>query len=218
MDSELAPRQRRSQETQERLLDAVEELLEERVFEHISIQDIAATAGVAVGTIYRRFRNKEALLPALYRRLDARYDEWARTVWSSPDARRTRATGDGLRPRVRRLVAAHVRFYRRNAPLLRTLYLQVRLDGDLADPATAGRRKALYGPLLAPVLEWFGQVGRPAPTPARVRCLVLLLLSPLTERCLFPDNTPASLLRVSDRRFTEELTDALCRYLDRGCD
>ena len=51
-----------------------------------------------------------------------------------------------------------------------------------------------------------------------MRCLILLLLSPLTERCLFPDNTPASLLRVSDRRFTEELTDALCRYLDQEGD
>jgi hypothetical protein len=42
---------------------------------------------------------------------------------------------------------------------------------------------------------------------------VLLLLSPLTERSLFPDNTPARSLRLSDRRFAEELAEALFRYL-----
>ncbi len=46
-----------------------------------------------------------------------------------------------------------------------------------------------------------------------MRCFVLLLLSPLTERCVFPDNTPASTLRLSDRRFTAELAEALFRYL-----
>ena len=114
MEPDLAPRQRRSALTQERLLDALEALLDERVFEQISIQDIAAAAGVAVGTVYRRFRNKEALLPALYRRLDRHYDDWAQTVWNGHDA----ADGEDLRALLLRLVAAHVSFYRRNAPLL----------------------------------------------------------------------------------------------------
>jgi AcrR family transcriptional regulator len=213
MEPDLAPRQQRSAQTQERLLDALEALLEERVFEQISIQDIAAAAGVAVGTVYRRFRNKEALLPALYRRLDERYDEWAPTVWSARGAARTPADGGDLRALLRTLVASHVSFYRRNAPLLRTLYLQVRIDVALADPAVARRRRALYESILAPVFEWFVRAGRPPPSPSRVRCFVLLLLSPLTERCLFPENTPASSLRMSDRRFSEELGAALYAYL-----
>jgi AcrR family transcriptional regulator len=213
MEPDLTPRQRRSAQTQERLLDALEALLNERVFEQISIQDIATAAGVAVGTVYRRFRNKEALLPALYRRLDERYDAWAATVWRSRRGSRVPTDGEDLRELLLRLVAAHVSFYRRNAPLLRTLYLQVRLDAELADPAVGQRRQALYESILAPVFGWFDRAGRPPPSTARVRCFVLLLLSPLTERSLFPDNTPARSLRLSDRRFAEELAEALFRYL-----
>lgn len=213
MQTGPVPRQRRSLRTQEKLLDALEQLLEARFFEHITIQDIAATAGVAVGTVYRRFRNKEALLPALYLRLDARYEAWADTVWPAPRAAGRPASPPALRERLRTLVAAHIRFYRRNAPILRTLYLQARLDPTLAEPAVARQRKALYRRLLGPVFEWYAAAGQPAPSAARSRCFVLLLLSPLTERCLFPDNTPAASLRISDRRFASELTEALYHYL-----
>ena len=213
MEMEFAPRQERAARTQERLLDALESLLEDRVFEQISIQDIARDAGVAVGTVYRRFRNKEALLPPLYRRLDTRYDDWAQTVWADPEAACASPDATGLRWLIRHLIAAHVRFYRANAPLLRTLYLQVRIDRALADPAVGRRRQAVYASLLRPVLEWCDRAGPPPPPRSRLHCFVLLLLSPLTERCLFPDNTPASTLRLSDKRFVEELGEALQRYL-----
>jgi hypothetical protein len=42
---------------------------------------------------------------------------------------------------------------------------------------------------------------------------VLLLPGPPSERCLFPDHTPASSLRLSDRRFTAELAEALFHCL-----
>ncbi len=209
MDSVLTPRQARSQRTQERLLVALEDLLQVRFFEHITIQDIAEEAGVAVGTIYRRFRNKEAFLPVLYRRLDDRLAAWAEDVWRGWPG----ASGGGLRDALRRLVAAHVRFYRANAPLLRTLYLQVRLDGELAAPDLGPRRRALYETLLEPVWSAIGDSGHPAPSPSRVRCFVLLLLTPVNERCLFPDNTPASTVTLSDRRFVTELSGALYAYL-----
>jgi AcrR family transcriptional regulator len=209
MEPVLTPRQARSQRTQEKLLTALEALLQVRFFEHITIQDIADEAGVAVGTIYRRFRNKEAFLPVLYRRLDERLDAWAETVWQ----RWPGTSGGGLRDALRRLVASHVRFYRANAPILRTLYLQVRLDGELADPDLGPRRRRLYEGLLTPVWAAMEDSGCPPPTPSRVRCFVLLLLTPLTERCLFPDNSPASTLTLSDRRFVAELSTALHAYL-----
>lgn len=213
MEPVLTPRQERSQQTQERLLVALESLLDRRVFEKITIQDIAEEAGVAVGTIYRRFRNKEALLPVLYRRLDRKMEDWAASVWRGMTRTAAGEDDGGLRDVLRRLVSAHVRFYRDNAPILRTLYLQVRLDGELADPTVATRRRELYGPLLDPVWAALGAAGWPRPKPARAQCFVLLLLTPMTERYLFPDNTPASALVMSDRQFVQELTEALYRYL-----
>jgi hypothetical protein len=46
-----------------------------------------------------------------------------------------------------------------------------------------------------------------------VRCFVLLLPGPPSERCLFPDHTPASSLRQSDRRLTAEPVEAVFRCL-----
>lgn len=205
------PRQKRSQETQEKLLAALESLLVDRFFEHITMQDIAMKAGVAVGTIYRRFRDKEALLPVLYRRLDDIMAEWADGVWQEE-----RLPQMDLRQMLHRLVTSHVRFYKKNTPVLRTLYLHVRLDSELATPMVAERRRALYTQLLQPVWQKLKDEGRPVADEVQARCFVLLLLAPINERCLFPGNTPASVLRMSDRRFADELADALFRYLVGG--
>jgi AcrR family transcriptional regulator len=207
------PRQARSQETQERLLTALETLLEQRVFEKITIQDIAAEAGVAVGTVYRRFRDKQALLPVLYGRLGDRLAAWGEGVWRGYRGSDASAPDGGLETAMRRLVSAHVRFYRDNAPILRTLYLQVRLDGELADPRVGQRRRELYEALLAPIWACLERADWPLPDTPRAHCFVLLLLSPLTERYLFPENTPASVLPMSDRRFVTELSEALCKVL-----
>lgn len=48
-----------------RLLDAARELLKERGLE-VSMDDIATAAGVGVGTAYRRFRNRDEIIDALF--------------------------------------------------------------------------------------------------------------------------------------------------------
>src|SRR5262249_44827993 len=49
------------------ILNAALELFEERGFEATSVPEIAGRAQVAVGTIYRYFVSKEAVVNALYR-------------------------------------------------------------------------------------------------------------------------------------------------------
>lgn len=53
-------KQQRSEQTRERLLRAGRALLQDGHFDEISISQIAAHAGCAVGSFYLRFRNKEA--------------------------------------------------------------------------------------------------------------------------------------------------------------
>jgi len=50
-----------------RLLDAALDLFETRGFDGVAVPEIAAKAGVAVGTVYRYFPGKEALVNELYR-------------------------------------------------------------------------------------------------------------------------------------------------------
>ena len=65
----MVPRQQRSRESFERVLAAGLELLAEGGYEAFTISDVARRAGVAVGTIYGRFGNKDALFHALQDRI-----------------------------------------------------------------------------------------------------------------------------------------------------
>lgn len=63
------PKQQRSRESYERVLDAAYGLLEENGFEGFTVQEVAARANVSVGAIYERFGNKETLLRTVHARL-----------------------------------------------------------------------------------------------------------------------------------------------------
>jgi AcrR family transcriptional regulator len=60
---------------QQHILDAAALMFSERGFNRTSIRDIATAAGVADGTIYNVFENKEALLMALVDRLSVGPEE-----------------------------------------------------------------------------------------------------------------------------------------------
>lgn len=49
----------------QRIVDAARSLLEEQDYEQIQIRDVAATAGVALGTLYRYFSSKDHLYAAV---------------------------------------------------------------------------------------------------------------------------------------------------------
>ena len=61
------PKQKRSQQSLERVLEASVQLLEDNGFEAFTIQDVSKRAGVSVGAIYARFGNKESLLRVVHR-------------------------------------------------------------------------------------------------------------------------------------------------------
>lgn len=63
----LAPKQQRSRETLARLLAATIEVLNERGLEGATLPRIAAAAGVAPASVYRRFRDRDALLRAAFK-------------------------------------------------------------------------------------------------------------------------------------------------------
>lgn len=69
------PRQARSAATLARVLQAAEEIVSSSGLDEMTITGVAERAGVSVGTIYRRFEDKEQLINALSERmLDRRED------------------------------------------------------------------------------------------------------------------------------------------------
>ena len=67
--STLAPRPMRAdaQRNYQRLLDAAVAVFAERGADDVSLEEIARRAGVGIGTLYRHFSTRQALLEAVYR-------------------------------------------------------------------------------------------------------------------------------------------------------
>lgn len=72
LDRVTAPKQARSEASLQRVLSALEELLQTRPFVEVSIPDIATKAQCSAATIYGRFQDKGSILAALHESLRER--------------------------------------------------------------------------------------------------------------------------------------------------
>ena len=203
------PRQARTLESLERFLDAATELLQEKRFEDVHVTEIARRAGGSVAAFYRRFEDKNALLPALYERYDQGLSRWGKALWDEDQRRRHTSVEE----RVTHVVREHVNFYRDNESILRTLYLYRRLHSDIELGESATGRQAAYEEILTPIFEALGQQGHELPDEARTKLFCLVLITSINERALFPTTTPAVLLELSDEEFVRELSRNLVGYL-----
>ena len=85
-DDVLRPtRQRRSQQTLDRIVEALERLIEAKTFETITVAEVCREADVSVGSFYERVGNKDALLEHLRRRF---YADIVEAITSAFDPRR----------------------------------------------------------------------------------------------------------------------------------
>ncbi len=62
----VPPRQERSRQTLERILDAAEALFTRKGYENTTLVDIARLAGLSIGSIYRRFPDKDSILQTIH--------------------------------------------------------------------------------------------------------------------------------------------------------
>lgn len=76
------PRQARSEETLNRFLDATAELLADRPFSEISVNDIVERAGRTVGSFYARFDDKAGVLRVLVEQRAAQLRQEALDYWA----------------------------------------------------------------------------------------------------------------------------------------
>jgi AcrR family transcriptional regulator len=82
----LVPRQRRSQELSLRILNAAERVLRKDGADGVVMGAVAKEAGVSVGGIYGRFRNREELVSAIHSHMHKRILEEVRVKLSQPFA------------------------------------------------------------------------------------------------------------------------------------
>ncbi|MBO5247427.1 MAG: TetR/AcrR family transcriptional regulator [Eubacterium sp.] len=73
------------QHKSEKILDALQQLLEEKNIQHISVSDIAAKAGIGKGSIYYYYASKDAIVDALIKRSYEKPLETAKSLAAQTD-------------------------------------------------------------------------------------------------------------------------------------
>ncbi len=128
MSQEAKPAvQKRSRTTRDNLITALEEILREKNFDQITVAEIAERAGVAVGTVYRRFKNKEAFIPVMLEQHRMRQEN----LLEHPEASLQLTGDETLREALGKLTFYAWLQISREAHILRTLYLQVRSNPEI---------------------------------------------------------------------------------------
>ncbi len=122
------PRQTRSQETLERLLDAAEEVFGEKGFEAATVAEVVRRARSSVGAMYARFTDKDALLSCLHERF---CEEAIATADLALDA--SRWEGATIAEIFTEVIPFIVEVYREKAGLLRAFIIRGSQDAEFAE-------------------------------------------------------------------------------------
>ena len=199
-ETALTPKQERSRESQRKILEATLALLEDRHFESMTIAEIATKADMAVGNFYKRFKNKEALLPHLYAEYNRRFAEFADAFQSAKTEKPWQL-----------IVRETVTFFFENKGLIRALHLHSRLNPSLVPEGSTKARQQLYR-ALEPLVTKHGLDKKARNRRARMAAIVMV--SAITEAILYPDMTPVAGSGLNRKILIEELTNVMECYCD----
>lgn len=112
----------------DRILVALEALLEEKPFDRITIQELAQRSGTGTSSIYARFRDKQALVLGVHARLRETVFECLDDL-TDPD----RWAGESVDRLVLGTVPFCVKFYRRHGTLIRAALMVTDEDDEIRE-------------------------------------------------------------------------------------
>lgn len=199
------PKQRRSQESLERILDAAEDLIRQRGFEQMTIGDVVRRSGSSVGSLYARFEDKLALLQAVQVRYQARVESAIAAEFgtASPE-------DECLEDAARRIINVLCDYLLHEPELFRAFVLQAVLDPAVraqGEAMNARRREHVTSVLL----QHRDEINHPDPE-AAARWFYQICMAFLRERITFG---PAAELSggFDDAQVRTELSRTAIGYL-----
>jgi len=199
--------QARSRRTEAALARATAALMRERPFEAIKVADVARRARVAVGTVYRRFRDKGALLHLA----DTAFIDDCREAFDEALAERRvrRMTLKGI---ARTYIELMVRKFREH----RAAIVQVQRNADLRDAPLYARRAAEFNAHVHGRFRSLLRERRREITHANLEIalnLAIFFASAAARDAIWRGSLRAYPVRVDDEGLVDELTRAFVAYL-----
>jgi len=147
------------------ILEAAEEVAAERGIEAASIAAIAERAGVAVGTLYNYFPDREGLITALFK---SRRSELIPLITAIRDAH----AREPFEPRLRGFVHDLLATYE-----ARRGFVRIALDVDRTMPSVKDPRQTVMVTVIAALEEIFAEAGRKDLVPAGRHAQLARMLS-----------------------------------------
>lgn len=203
------PRQNRSRESLRRMLDAAEVVLAKQGLEGATLPRIAAQAGVSPANVYRRFRDKDALMEAVFRRLTERSSAGVEAQFDPETVRPI-----GIVQFSRNLIEGMIRGYRRDAGLSRAAvrYSEQHWDTGFVRRARASEARS-FQRMVDTFLIWRDYIRHPEPERA-IRFAFLMVAIALRELVLFErSHIFTAVLPVNDDLLMRELPRLFLSYL-----
>jgi AcrR family transcriptional regulator len=209
----LEPQQERSRESLRKLLKAATEVLGQHGVERTTIPRIAQHAGLTPGAIYRRFRDKDALLEAAILGILERQDERLKAGLTPEKAAKI-----PLDVFAEQIIGGMVLSYRANAATLRAFrhFAQGRGETDFVKKATKLEIRA-FERVVDLILAGDRDIRHPNPRMA-VSLGLMMIVSTLHELIVMPTYVKdwKSLMPKDDNVLKRELTRAFLSYLEVG--
>ena len=202
-------RQRRSRESLRKMLDAAEVVLAQHGLQGATLSRIAARAGVSPGNVYRRFRDKDALMKAVFHRFSQRSSAETETAFDPEKVRPI-----GLVRFSRNVIEGMIRGYRANARLSRVAveYSEQHWEVGFVRKARASEARS-FQRMVDAFLIWRDQIKHPNHEYA-IRFAFLMVAFALRELILFDRaHIFADILPLNDDSLKRELARLFLRYL-----
>ena len=197
--------QTRSQKTQTALLNAAEALFVEHGAEATSVADIANKAGCSVGSVYHHFKDKKALMIALYNRM---IEEYTATTQAANDP--ARWEGASLKDLMRSYLEFTVNLARHEHGAKKAGLEVTKEDPELRKHYHAITRDAQQG-MVNLMMARADEIGHPDPALA-VRFVVDQAVAMLKVR-FDHEIAPSELAKRSDKIFVREMVRSIGAYL-----
>jgi AcrR family transcriptional regulator len=206
----LEPQQARSRESLRKLTKAAAEVLGQHGVEGTTIPRIAQHAGMTPGAVYRRFRDKDALLEAVVLGMLERQEERTKTGLTPAAAAQI-----PLPVFAEQVIGGMVLSYRVNAALLRAIrqFVQGRSGSPFWKKATRLEVRS-YERVIELFLTHKEEIKHPDPRLA-VSIALMMVISMLYEIVVLPIELGPikAYLPKDDLALRKELTRAFLRYL-----
>ena len=207
--AQLLPRQARSRETLQRLLDAAEAMLLKHGPEGATLPRIARQAGVAPANVYRRFRNKEALMAAVFNRFAERSSGAVKEQFDPESVRVL-----GLVQFSTNVIQGMVQGFRTSGPLTRAaMQYAEHHPRNPSIRATAASEARGFQQMVDTFLIWRDEIKRPDPELA-IRFAFLVVACVLRDLVVFDRmRLMRPVMTVDDELLKRELPRLFLHYL-----